>query len=363
MAVQTVYNIAYPRFPNINQSFAPTAIPDIIYIYPSVPGLGTIGTINLTTTTTPTEGTAWTVVIYPSSNVSSLTTTLFGVSVIMNNNTVGGGLFNQSFMYRFWIDALGVQQYEQLPATYNINDAINGSTLMDLSVSVNKIASGTNAQILMSGAGSGQYCTFQTMSGNIEISNTGVTTIQPNVILGSMINSSAAIPLTTLATLTANQNVITNSSGYLTTSSTLSPLLGGLGINASGSQGFVVFNPSGVASIYTPSFSRDLSVSFSPTNVGDFKIQMAGSGTITKIYGFVESVINPSAYTVVAKNGSGVSMTGGTISGLAGDTKGTSYIVTPSASNTFIDGDILTFSTSNGGSGVMHLSITYSKST
>jgi microcystin-dependent protein len=65
-----------------------------------------------------------------------------------------------------------------------------------------------------------------TMTGDITITNGGVTAIGAGVIVNADISSSAAIALSKLATLTASKVVVTNSSGVLTTSSVTSTELG-----------------------------------------------------------------------------------------------------------------------------------------
>jgi len=60
----------------------------------------------------------------------------------------------------------------------------------------------------------------QTISGDFTISNTGVGAISPGVIVNADINSSAAIAVNKLAALTASKAVITDSNGFLTTSTT-----------------------------------------------------------------------------------------------------------------------------------------------
>lgn len=60
--------------------------------------------------------------------------------------------------------------------------------------------------------------TSQTISGDITITNAGVATIGSGVIDNSNISNSAAIGLTKLGTLTFSKAVVSNGSGYLTTS-------------------------------------------------------------------------------------------------------------------------------------------------
>jgi hypothetical protein len=88
-------------------------------------------------------------------------------------------------------------------------------------------------------------------------------------------------------------------------------------------------------------------------SVGDFKIKMPYPGTVSEIYGFVvKAIAATDAGTIQAKNNAGTNMTAGLITCAASDARGTAYTVSPSANNTFIAGDVLTFTTAkvtNGG--------------
>lgn len=60
--------------------------------------------------------------------------------------------------------------------------------------------------------------TAQTLSGDITVTDLGVTSISSGVVVNADINSSAAISVSKLAALTASKAVVTDSSGFLTTS-------------------------------------------------------------------------------------------------------------------------------------------------
>lgn len=69
----------------------------------------------------------------------------------------------------------------------------------------------------------------QTVSGDVTISSTGVTSISSGVIVDADVNASAAITWSKLATGTTNRVVITDPSGYLTTEAALDEIRGGTG--------------------------------------------------------------------------------------------------------------------------------------
>lgn len=66
----------------------------------------------------------------------------------------------------------------------------------------------------------------QILTGDVTVTNTGVTNITSNCIVNADINGSAAITLTKLATLTASRAVVSDGSGYLTTSATTATQIG-----------------------------------------------------------------------------------------------------------------------------------------
>lgn len=79
-------------------------------------------------------------------------------------------------------------------------------------------------------------------------------------------------------------------------------------------------------------------------SVGDFKIKMPYPGTVSEIYAYAtKAIAGTDNGTIIAKNNAGTTMTNGTVTFTASDARGTAYTVSPSANNTFVAGDILTF--------------------
>lgn len=68
--------------------------------------------------------------------------------------------------------------------------------------------------------------TAVTVTGDISLSNAGVAAISTGVIVNADISASAAIALTKLATLTASKAVVSDGSGFLTTSATTATQIG-----------------------------------------------------------------------------------------------------------------------------------------
>lgn len=105
-------------------------------------------------------------------------------------------------------------------------------------------------------------------------------------------------------------------------------------------------------------------VSFESGEVGDFKVMMGCAGTVTDIYAYAyKAIAATDNATIVPKNNAGTTMATGTITFTASDARGTAYTATPSTNNTFIAGDLLTFTCSKatvGGSALV--TINYTKS-
>ena len=114
------------------------------------------------------------------------------------------------------------------------NTIVNADINTSAGINLSKLESITPAQVLL-GNGSG-VVTATAISGDITVSNTGVTTvgtgaitsakIADNTIVDADINSSAAITLSKLSTLTANKALISSSGGVITPSTVTSTELG-----------------------------------------------------------------------------------------------------------------------------------------
>jgi len=107
--------------------------------------------------------------------------------------------------------------------------------------------------------------------------------------------------------------------------------------------------------------SRDIDVSFETDEIGDFKIRMDYPGTLTGIYAYVtKAIAGTDDATITPKNNAGTTMTDGVITFTAADARGTAETSVPSANNTFVAGDVLTFTcakTTEGGKAMLSLKI------
>ena len=219
----------------------------------------------------------------------------------------------------------------------------------------------TDANILI---GDGVDIISVVQSGHVLFAKTGQSTIQAGVILNTMCNAAMALARTKLASGTASHVVINDGGGVMSSEAQLSALRGGNGIDNSAATGFPRW-AAGTQAVTSLIFERDLDVSFAAASVGDFKIKMHFTGTLTEIYSYATTVIaGTDAGTIIAKNNGGTTMTSGTITYAAADARGTAYTVSPNANNTFVDGDFLTFTTAKAtAGGEIHLTLKFTRTT
>ena len=143
---------------------------------------------------------------------------------------VGGATGNT--LGEFWLDTATAGQYilkiwdgsAWRSITVNSSQIADGSIVnADINASAaiahSKLASMTSAQVLLGNASN--VPTSTTVSGDVTISNTGVTAISSGVIVDADINASAAIAHSKLASLTAG-NVLLGNASNVPTSTALS---------------------------------------------------------------------------------------------------------------------------------------------
>lgn len=103
-------------------------------------------------------------------------------------------------------------------------------------------------------------------------------------------------------------------------------------------------------------------ISFEASEVGDMKMYMGYAGTVNYFHFTVDKAIAATDNgTIVPKNNAGVAMTDGTITATLSSAIATGFTATPTANNTFVAGDILTFTSAKataGGKGTLYIKIT-----
>ena len=357
MAVYTTtsYEITNPG--SLTLSLDPVNYPQKILIYPSaIPNLLNAN-ITVSFSSPPPTGSELNVYVSPGFDLNGHNFDICGFGIPQDYLTNSGYYIKLNY-----VDDIGgfVPTTGPLVISTYLPKSISGSTLFNRTVQLSSIVSGTAADIIVcDGTGNPSYVA---LSGDATIDDTGSLTISAGAIDNSKISASAAIALSKLAPLTASKPVVTNGSGVLTTASQITAAQGGTGQDTSSSTGFAKVS-SGTWSVDSIAVDRDLNVSFEAGETGDFKIKMGFDGTLTDIYAFATKVIaGTDNGTITPKNNAGTTMTSGTITFTAGDPRGTAYTSTPSANNTFVTGDILTFTTAKTTSGgKVHLSLKFTR--
>jgi len=110
----------------------------------------------------------------------------------------------------FYSGSAWVEVGAQIEAGEITNTEINASAAIALS----KLASGTSGQVIVHN--SSGVPTATTVTGDVTINSTGVTAISSGVVVDADINASAAIALSKLASGTSGQIIVANSSGVPT---------------------------------------------------------------------------------------------------------------------------------------------------
>ncbi len=100
----------------------------------------------------------------------------------------------------------------------------NAKVSASAAIALSKLASGSSAQLIIAN-GSG-VPTYVGVTGDIAITNAGVTSIGSGVIVNDDVNASAAIVLSKLAAVTASRALVSDGSGFVSASSVTSTELG-----------------------------------------------------------------------------------------------------------------------------------------
>jgi sporulation protein YlmC with PRC-barrel domain len=119
-----------------------------------------------------------------------------------------------------WVEATEKLYYYSGTAWVEVGAQIEAGEITNTEISataaiaLSKLASGTSAQVIVHN--SSGVPTATTVTGDVTITNTGVTAISSGVIVNADVSASAAIALSKLASGTSGQVIVANSSGVPT---------------------------------------------------------------------------------------------------------------------------------------------------
>lgn len=308
---------------------------DVLSLVPAANPQTMLGNVVVNFSGTPTDGQVIKVGITEGCVMNGNTYTVNGITIPDAIALKGQSYIQFTYLNGGWGNILLADAQNQ--------DSINGDILVDETVTLAKLEDLTSAQIIV-GSGANRP-TAVAVTGDIAITNAGVTSIGAGVIVNADVNASAAIARSKLASGTASHVVVNDGSGVMTSVAEVPPVNGGTGLNSSASTGFATVS-AGTWSVGSISDVITLDVSFESGEVGDFKVKLPYACTVTEIYAYAYKVIaGTDAGTIVPKDNGGTTMTGGTITFAASDPRGTAYTSTPSANNTFTAGQLLTLTT------------------
>lgn len=331
--------------------------------------------------------------------LSTYTFQVFGVTITAEQ------ALKRCKLYFRW-DASGVGAwYVSLTPDFSQSDVVSSDNL--ISVDLAKIDSGTGAGRIIRTLAGGALQAYDAAGSDRMLIGDGTDVVSlaadaaggdvtPSIVSGAIrwligagkivnahISAAAAIARTKLASGTADHVVINDNSGVMSSEAQLNVLRGGTGLDnsaATGLQKYAAGTPSVgllvasdvTADALTPSVLTaeartevlNFMVSFETGEQCDNKILMPYAGTVTSIYGIVVKALSATdAGTVTPKNQGGTTMTSGVLTFPLSSALNTAITSTPSANNTFIAGDVLSFTSAKTTvAGKILLSITIERS-
>lgn len=248
---------------------------------------------------------------------------------------------------------------------------ISGAVLADASVDLDKLTGVTSTQIIVGNGATPSVPTAVTVTGDVTISNTGVTSIAAGVIVDADINASAAITRSKVAAGTASQVVINAAgTGLLSSEAQLANSRGGTGQDTSASNGF----PNVAAGTWSVGALTDITrrenVSFVTAQQGTYYIYFPFPCTVTQANVRVTSVVSGTDDgELLFENDASAAMTGdnltaGVLTVASGAAFGTGYTTSLDTNNTFTAGQEMRITSSKVTTGgIVSVDITYTRLT
>ena len=223
---------------------------------------------------------------------------------------------------------------------------------------VSALDANDNGKILI---GDGTDLNSVSVTGDVTINSSGVTAIGSGVIVNGDVSASAGITRSKLASGTADYVVINDGSGVMSQEAQLSTARGGLGADISSSTGFIVLN-SGSASVGAITEYKRVDISFVTAAQGTYYVKLPAC-TVTAAKARVTSTISGTDDgSIVLKDATGTTMTGGSMTITASSAHGTGFTCTPSANNSFTAGQEMQITVSKTTSGgTCSIDITYTR--
>lgn len=215
---------------------------------------------------------------------------------------------------------------------------LQGTDIDDATITLAKLVNLTSAQVIV-GNGS-NIPTAVAVSGDVTITNAGVVAIAAGVIVNADVNASAAIAFSKLASLTSAY-ILVGSAGNVPTAVAMS---GDVTISNAGvtTIGAGVVDPAMLASNGAKE-AIALAVSAESGEQANYAWVAPFAGTIDSIYTYVTKVVSGTDDWTITANIGAVAVTGGVVTIAASSALNTADSATPTADNAFSAGDLITF--------------------
>lgn len=243
-----------------------------------------------------------------------------------------------------------------------------GTILVDGTTPLDKLESGTSAQIIVANAGG--IPAYVSATGDVTISNTGVTTIANSAVTNAKIAAGTGIERSKIAAGTAAHVVINAAgTGLFSSEAQLALSRGGLAIDASASVGFAEFD-SGVTIGALTDITRRENISFVTANQGTYYILFPFPCTVTSAQVRVTSVVSATdngelLFQDDADNAmTGDNLTAGVLEVTASAALGDGFTTTLDTNNVFAAGENMKITSSKVTTGgVVSVDVTYTRLT
>jgi len=310
--------------------------PDVVFIYAT--GAVTLGAdFVVSLGGVPSNGTT---IRYITQAIDQVVKGVYAFTIEGNEITETQMDYPFQYVYQF-ADATAGSQYSYIPQLDGLG-ALNGTVLIDGTIDLIKLASGTDAQVPVCNVGG--VPVYVTISGDITITNAGVTAITAGAIVNADINAAAAIARTKLASGTASQVLINDGSGVMSSEAQLATVRGGTGQDTSSSTGFPAV-ASGTWGVGALTETLRLDVSFEVGWQGTYYMTVPFPCTVTAAKARVtKDLSGTDAGTIQLQDNSGTNFTGGLITIPLGSVHGTGVTATAiTANNVFTAGQEIRF--------------------
>lgn len=331
-------------------------IPDVVFLEADGGSVTLAAPFRLDYSALPPSGSVFSVIVDSGIDLNGQGLTIYGNSYTTTMQNSG-----KQWVFNFKVVELAIPTLICQISPLNLADSgsISGAALVDETVTLSKLEDLTSAEIIV-GDGTNRPAAVA-VTGDIGITNAGVTSITAGAIVNADVNASAAIDRSKLANGTADHVVINSGAGAFSSEAQLAESRGGTGLDTSASTGFATVS-AGTWSVGAISETLRADVSFESGWQGTYYVRVPYACTVTAAKARVtKAIAGTDDATVTLKDNSGTTMASGTLTLTASSAHGTGFTCTPSANNTLTANQeiqLLVAKTTAGGACSVDITIT-----